>query len=66
MRAKEQPDQAANPEGEENWIHYQSLVRYEAQGTSHDIASALANVVHQFQKRKIVSNLPDEIRQKDQ
>ena len=63
MFTKEQPYQSANPKRKKNRIHDHGLIGDECHRPAHHVTVAHANVVHQFQERKVVMHLPKQIRQ---
>ena len=66
MPSEKEPDQTAQPKRKQNRIHDLGLIENERDWTTHHIAMRLPDVVHQFEKRKVVANQPDQIGQKNQ
>src|SRR5262249_2981199 len=65
LASEEEPDQSACPERKEDRIQDHSLIGNKCDWTTSHVAVAHADVVNQFQKRKMVAHLPDEVGQRN-
>ena len=63
---QEQPAKPAEPERKQDRIHQHRLIGDEGDRPAHHIPSAAADIVHQFEERKIVADQPDQVREKNQ
>src|SRR5205085_10328290 len=66
VASDEKPNETAEPKREENRIHDLRLIENEGDRAADHVAMRLSNVVHQFEKWKIVTCEPNQVRQKNQ
>src|SRR5437588_1400984 len=64
--AETKPGEGARPKWKQNQVHQHRLISNERDRAANDIAMSAADVVHQFEKRKVVAEQPDQVRKKNQ
>src|SRR5215471_8917897 len=63
---EEAEKQASEPEGKAKWIHHQDLLADVCERWVGDVLASRADVVHQFEKRPMVVDVPNQVGQEDQ